>query len=103
MGKTRVLLAEDHLVVRNGIKLLLDSQDNLEVVADVANGKEILELVDSGIEAEVLITDLTMENMGGIELIGELSKRNSSIRAIALTMLEDERSVAEAFQAGAKA
>ncbi|VTP96158.1 response regulator [Sphingobacterium daejeonense] len=58
MNEIRILLAEDHLVVRNGIKLLLNSQSDLNVVADVNSGKEALEILNSGLEVDVVITDL---------------------------------------------
>lgn len=103
MGKTRILLAEDHLVVRNGIKLLLDSQLNFEVVADVGSGKEVLDLIAAGLEADVLVTDLDMDNIDGLQLIKELVKKNIGIRIVVLTMLEQEQYIANSFQLGAKA
>jgi len=102
MKKTKILLAEDHLVVRNGIKLLLDSQDNLEVVADVCCGQEILNLIASGVEADILITDLNMDNVDGLQLIKEFNEKNIDIHVIVLTMLYDEHYVAESFRHGAK-
>ncbi|NGM65283.1 response regulator [Sphingobacterium sp. SGR-19] len=103
MEKTKILLAEDHLVVRNGIKLLLDAQDNFEVVADVGSGKEILDLVGAGVEADILITDLTMDNVDGLQLIKEFNQKNIAIRVIVLTMLDEEQYVAQCFQYGARA
>lgn len=102
MKKTKILLAEDHLVVRNGIKLLLDSQDTLEVVADVCCGQEILDLIASGVEADILITDLNMDNVDGLQLIKEFNEKNVGIKVIVLTMLYDEHYVAESFRHGAK-
>ncbi|PRD56906.1 response regulator transcription factor [Sphingobacterium gobiense] len=103
MEKTKILLAEDHLVVRNGIKLLLDAQDNFEVVGDVGSGKEILDLIATGLEADILITDLTMDNVDGLQLIKELYQKNIGIRVIVLTMLDEEQYVAQSFRFGAKA
>lgn len=102
MKKTKILLAEDHLVVRNGIKLLLDSQDNLEVVADVCCGQEVLDLIASGLEADILITDLNMDNVDGLQLVKEFNEKNIGIHVIVLTMLYDEHYVAESFRHGAK-
>lgn len=103
MKKTKILLAEDHLVVRNGIKLLLDAQNNFEVVADVGSGKEVIDLLAMGVEADILITDLTMDNVDGLQLIKELKERNISIRIIVLSMLDEEQYVAQSFRYGAKA
>lgn len=103
MEKTKILLAEDHLVVRNGIKLLLESQDNFEVVGDVGSGKEILDMIAAGVEADILITDLTMDNVDGLQLIKELKQKNIGIRVIVLTMLDEEHYVAQSFQFGTRA
>ncbi|PRD47777.1 response regulator [Sphingobacterium haloxyli] len=78
MKKRRILLAEDHLVVRDGIKLLLDNQDNLEVVADVCCGREILDLIATGVEADILITDLNMDN-GSFRFLKDLHEKNAGI------------------------
>ena len=103
MEKIRILLAEDHLVVRNGIKLLLDSQDNFDVVADVGSGQEILDLVAAGVEADILITDLTMDNVDGLQLIKEFKDKSIGMHVIVLTMLDEEQYVAKCFQFGARA
>lgn len=101
MRKTRILLAENHLVVRDGIKLLLDNEDNLEVVADVCCGREILDLMAAGVEADILITDLNMDN-GGFRFIKDLYEKNTGIYVIILTMLYDEHYVAQSFRYGAR-
>ncbi|MBD1432646.1 response regulator transcription factor [Sphingobacterium sp. DN00404] len=103
MEKTKILLAEDHLVVRNGIKLLLDAQANFEVVADVGSGREILDLIAAGVEGDILITDLTMDNVDGLQLIKELNQRGIKMYVIVLSMLDEEHYVAQSFQYGARA
>src|SRR5690606_39956130 len=90
-------------VVRNGIKLLLDTQAKFEVVADVGSGREILDVLDSGVSADILITDLTMDNVDGLELMRTLNQRGVGIRVIVLSMLDDEQHVAQRFLYGAKA
>ncbi|MGJ1433151.1 response regulator [Sphingobacterium spiritivorum] len=103
MRKIRIILAEDHLVVRNGIKLLLDSQDNFEVVGEVGSGKEVLDLLTSGTEADILITDLSMHNIDGLQLMKEIESRNIALKVIVLTMLDCDQHVSKSFQSGAKA
>ncbi|MGJ1266143.1 response regulator [Sphingobacterium spiritivorum] len=103
MRKIRIILAEDHLVVRNGIKLLLDSQENFEVVGEVGSGKEVLDLLASGTEADILITDLSMHNIDGLQLLKEIESRNIALKVIVLTMLDCDQHVAKSFQSGAKA
>lgn len=102
MKKIRILLADDHLVVRDGIKLILDTQDNLEVVANACCGREVLDLIALGVEADILITDLNMDNTDGLQLLRELDEKNIGIRVIVLTMLYDEHYVAQSFRYGAR-
>jgi DNA-binding NarL/FixJ family response regulator len=102
MNEIRILLAEDHLVVRNGIKLLLNSQSDLNVVADVNSGKEALEILNSGLEVDIVITDLGMHNIDGLQLIQEVSDRFPKLKVIVLTMLDCEQHVIKAFEYGAK-
>lgn len=103
MGEIKILLAEDHLVVRNGIKLLLNSQENFEVVADVSNGKQALDTLNSGVSIDIIITDLSMNNLDGLQLIQEVNSIYPDIKVIVLTMLDCEQHVFKAFEYGAKA
>ncbi|WP_166333244.1 response regulator [Sphingobacterium chungjuense] len=96
----KIILAEDHLVVRNGIKLLLDSQEGLEVVGEANSGEEVMRLVDNGGEVNLVITDLTMEGIGGMELVHRLKKEHPSVKIIILSMLADIPYVIEAFDLG---
>jgi DNA-binding NarL/FixJ family response regulator len=97
----RVLLTEDHQVVRNGIKSLLGKEEGLEVVADVANGKQALELLESGIETDVILTDINMPGMSGIELAALVKSKFPDVKIIVLSMLDNEKYIVEAFKAGA--
>ncbi|MFD2742267.1 MULTISPECIES: response regulator [Sphingobacterium] len=96
----KIILAEDHLVVRNGIKLLLDSHEGLEVVGEANNGEEVLRLVNEGGDANLVITDLTMEGIGGMELIRQLKQAHPSVKIIILSMLADIPYLIEAFDLG---
>ncbi|WP_313190661.1 response regulator transcription factor [Sphingobacterium sp.] len=102
MGDIKILLAEDHLVVRNGIKLLLNSQTNFNVVADVSNGMDALQTLSSDVEVDVVITDLGMNNLDGLQLIQEVTAKHPHIKVIVLTMLDCEQHMFKAFEYGAK-
>ncbi|WP_313516597.1 response regulator transcription factor [Sphingobacterium sp.] len=102
MGEIKILLAEDHLVVRNGIKLLLNSQTNFNVVADVSNGMDALQTLSSDVEVDVVITDLGMNNLDGLQLIQEVTAKHPHIKVIVLTMLDCEQHMFKAFEYGAK-
>ena len=103
MEKLRIILAEDHLIVRNGIKLLLESQPNFVVVGEVSNGAEALELLSSGIQVDLLVTDLSMHQNDGLKLIHQLREQDSPLKIVVLTMMNCELHVAKCFAAGAQA
>lgn len=102
MEKIKILLVEDHMVVRNGIKLLLDAIPNFKVIGDVNSGLEAMNLVNTGMHIDVIMTDLNMQQMDGMELIQEIQTLDKNINMIVLTMLDCELHVAKAFQLGAK-
>ncbi|MGO1595172.1 MAG: response regulator [Sphingobacterium sp.] len=102
MGEIRILLTEDHLVVRNGIKLLLESISDFVVVAEAGCGQETLELLRTGIEVDVVMTDLNMINVDGFELLEQIIEKYPKINVVVLTMLNSEQHVLKAFSAGAK-
>lgn len=98
----KIILIEDHLVVRNGIKLLLESSEAFEVINEASNGVESLEILEQGILPDVVITDIDMPLMDGITLTGVLNKKYPAIKVIVLSMLHSTKQVIDAFNAGAK-
>lgn len=98
----KILLAEDHLVVRNGIKLLLDTQENISVIGEADNGVQVLDIIQSGNVPDIILTDINMDEINGIELLKRLSYEYPSIRIIILSMLNTSPYVLEAFNKGAK-
>jgi DNA-binding NarL/FixJ family response regulator len=98
---TRVLIADDHGVVRGGLRVLLDRQPDVEVVAEAADG---LEAVAAAVEhrPDVAVLDVTMPGMTGLEATRELARRAPEVRVLVLSMHDDEHLVAEALQAGAR-
>lgn len=102
MEKIRILLTEDHLVVRDGIKLLLESIADFEVVAEAGCGRETLELLSDGLETDIVMTDLNMANMDGFELLQQIAEDHPSVSVIVLTMLNSEQHVLKAFATGAR-
>lgn len=98
----KIILAEDHLVVRNGIKLLLDTQDNISVIGEADNGAQVLNLIQSGKIPDIVLTDINMDDINGIELLNRLNQDYPSIRTIILSMLNTSPYVLEAFGKGAK-
>ncbi|MEI2273384.1 response regulator transcription factor [Sphingobacterium sp. ML3W] len=98
----KILLVEDHMVVRNGIKLLLESQDSFEVVGEASNGKEALDYLQSNPDSvpDIILTDISMEEMDGIALLRVLYKQYGNIKVVILSMLNQINYVIEGFEYG---
>ena len=98
----KVILAEDHNIVRNGIKMLLESQGEITVVAEANNGLEVLNYFSEGGHANIVIADINMPEMDGISLIAQLRTLSPSTHVVMLSMLDNEKYVAQAFIEGAR-
>jgi DNA-binding NarL/FixJ family response regulator len=98
--KARILLADDHAVVRRGLRLVLDSEPDLEVVAEAGDGAEAVERALAE-EVDLAILDVTMPRLTGIQAARELSRRKPTLRILFLSMHDNERYFFEALRAGA--
>jgi two-component system, NarL family, response regulator LiaR len=100
MSAIRVLIADDHAVVRQGLRTFLDLQEDLEVVGEAADGREAVEAAERD-APDVVLMDLVMPGMDGIAAIRALRERVPGVRAIALTSFGDDERVFPAVRAGA--
>lgn len=98
MNKIKVIIADDHDVYRDGLKMLLQSDPGIEVIAEARNGIELIEFVDA-YPPDVILTDLVMPGKSGIEAIKELFAKGFK-RIIAISTFESEQLIVEALQAG---
>ncbi len=96
----RLVLADDHPVVREGLRALLDSEPDLEVVGQADHGKEVEGLVEQ-LHPDVVVLDLMMSGMGGLEVARQLAQRAPPTRVLILTMHQNEAYVLEALRSGA--
>src|SRR5690242_198473 len=98
--KTRIMLADDHAVVRRGLRLVLDAEPDLEVVAEVGDGAEA---VTRGLaeDVDLAVVDITMPRMTGLQAARELHRRRPKLRILMLSMHMNERYLYEALRAGA--
>ena len=96
----RVALADDHVFVRDGIKSLMENEANLVVVAEATDGFEALSMVDVH-QPDLLILDIRMPNMTGIEVVEKLRSQNNQVKIIMLSMHESEEYVLKSIKAGA--
>lgn len=101
LEKKRIVIAEDHTILRQGLKALLRSSDNLEVVGEAEDGLETIRCVEKK-NPDLLLLDLNMPKMDGISVIKEVKKRHSAIKIIVLTMHKQEEYILEAFKSGAE-
>ena len=98
-----VIIAEDHLVVRDGIKLLLEKDPGIKVAGVAGSGIEVLQLIGQEDDTDIIITDIQMPDMDGISLISKIKSVNPDIKVIVLSMHDDMAHVGAAFDGGAAA
>ena len=98
--KTRILLADDHAMVRRGLRLVLDSEPDLEVVGEAEDGASAIELCMRE-EVDLAVLDVTMPRMTGLQAARELHRRAPELRILILSMHDNEQYLYEALKAGA--
>lgn len=95
-----VVLADDHVLVRDGIKALLEDQEGINVIAEASNGVEALEVLKTN-KPHIIIVDIRMPELNGIKVVREINKLYTDIRTLVLSMHDSEEYVVKAIQAGA--
>jgi DNA-binding NarL/FixJ family response regulator len=100
IGTIRVLIADDHGLVRNGLRLVVEDEPNMIVVGEAEDGEQALDLA-STLRPDILLLDISMPPPDGIEVARRLSAASSGVRVLMLTMHEDPTLVREALAAGA--
>ena len=101
MKRIRVLIADDHGIVRKGLKLQLEQNGNFEVVGEACEGREAVRMAEE-LSPDVVIMDVAMPNLNGIQATSQLVKKNPQIGVIILSMHSDETYLTRALAAGAK-
>ena len=96
----RIVVADDHTIVREGLKQILDAAGDLQVVAEAKNGHEVVEHV-RGLAFDVLLLDMSMPGKSGIELIKQVHDEKPKLRILVLSMHEEHQYAVRAIRAGA--
>jgi two-component system response regulator NreC len=102
MKTIRILLADDHTVVRKGLRLLLESQDGFEVIADACDGRETVAFAEQH-QPDVVVLDVAMPILNGIEAARQISAKFPNTAIVFLSMHSDESYVLKALKSGARA
>jgi len=100
MGRYRIILADDHVLLRTGLKSILEKSAGLEVVGEAGDGLELLNLVHK-LKADMIILDISMPNLRGIEAIHEIKAIHPGLKTLILTMHKDKEYLHQAISAGA--
>ena len=100
MNPIKIVLADDHELVRDGIKSLLESEEEFQVIDEASDGVEALEVIAKQ-NPDLLIVDIRMPKMNGLEVVKEMTKAFPHIKKLVLSMHDSEEYVVEAIQAGA--
>lgn len=99
MAEIRILVADDHVVLRTGLRMLLNAQPDIKVVGEAGNGSEVLQLA-AALQPDLILLDLSMPGLGGLETLPLLRKVVPSTRILILTMHDDESYLRQALHEG---
>lgn len=99
-ARHKVVIAEDHTILREGLRALLSAASDLEVVGEAADGRQAIRLVKE-LRPDLILTDLSMPKMNGVEAIREIKRRAPDTKVLALTVHKAEEFILEVLQAGA--
>jgi len=97
----KILLADDHKVLRSGLRRILEEQTDLEVVGEAADGREAVELAGQ-LHPDIVVMDIGMPKMNGMEATRQIMQRNPKLNVLILSMYSDENYVVQTLRAGAR-
>jgi DNA-binding NarL/FixJ family response regulator len=101
MGTIKVLLAEDHALMRDAVRLVLDQVEDVELAGEVANGHDLLPLVDR-VAADILLLDVQLPGLDGLGCLEALATRHPQLKIAMLSAVDDPRVIESAFRRGAR-
>jgi two-component system response regulator NreC len=99
--KIRILVADDHLVVRAGLRFLMEKQGDMEILGEAGDGRELVRLAEE-LNPSVVVMDIAMPRLNGIEAASQVLHRDPNVKIIILSMCADQEFIVHALAAGAK-
>jgi DNA-binding NarL/FixJ family response regulator len=102
MEVKKIILVDDHVIVRNGLKELIEKLGPYQVVSEFNNGRELLEAFPMANEPDLLIMDISMPEMDGVEAMSALNARNIKIPVLILTLNQDDHKIINLFRLGVR-
>jgi DNA-binding NarL/FixJ family response regulator len=97
----KIVLVDDHKIVREGITALLKNENGFEIVGEASSGKELIESIES-LQSDVIVMDANMPEMDGLETLQHLKERNKDVKVLILSMADDEKYIKKFMDEGAK-
>jgi two-component system response regulator NreC len=99
----KIILTEDHQLVRKGIRSLLEKEPDFEVVAEFDDGESVIEKLRNGLEADIIFVDIKMPDMDGVVLSETITKEFPDLKVIILSMMDHEKYLKDTFNSGVRA
>jgi len=99
MRKIKILVGDDHGVLRSGLRMMLNAQEDMEVIGEASSGDEVLELC-MALSPDIILLDLSMPGKSSMELVKEIRQRKPTVRFLVLTMHDNEHYLRDALKAG---
>jgi len=98
-----IILADDHNIIRASLKALIEKYEGIKVIAEVSDGLAVLELLEKGIKADIILSDIVMPKLDGIALTSTIKAKGYPVKVVVLSILDDEKYASNAFTSGASA
>jgi DNA-binding NarL/FixJ family response regulator len=99
---TKVLLVDDHAILRDGLRMVLDAQARISVVGEAEDGREAVDMVED-LHPDVVVMDIAMPNMNGLEATRQIKRRHPDVKVVILTMHENQQYLTQIVRVGATA
>ena len=101
-NKIKVIIVEDHTIVREGLKLLLEVGEEIEVIGEAKDGFSCIDMLEKGLRPDIIFMDIRMPGISGIEATRLIMEKYQTIRIVMLTIYKDDHYIADSIRAGAK-